>query len=114
VTHLRHLTTHPRSVACEPSGDFLKIKTKFALLLISGIILKMIANLLPFIQIALSVALIVLILLQRSDAGVGGAFGGGDGGSGHFERRGVEKKMFNTTIILAIFFIATSILALIL
>jgi len=73
--------------------------------------MNFIAGILPFIQIILSIALIALILLQRSDAGVGGTFGGGEGGSGHFGRRGVEKIFFNSTIIVAILFALSSFLA---
>jgi len=74
-----------------------------------------IAGLLPIVQIILSIALIALILLQRSDEGVGGAFGGGEGGgSGHFKRRGVEKILFQSTVVIAILFALSSFLALLL
>ena len=68
--------------------------------------------LLPYIQMVLSVLLVGGVLLQRSDAGLGGAFGGGDLGGTKFERRGFEKISFNTTIVIAILFIAASITAL--
>jgi len=73
--------------------------------------MNFIAGILPFIQIILSITLIALVLLQRSDAGVGGTFGGGDGGSGHFKRRGMEKIFFNGTVIVAILFALSSFLA---
>lgn len=60
-------------------------------------------NILPFIQIGLSVFLVGAILLQQSAAGIGGAFGGADGGGFH-TRRGFEKVLFNSTIVLAILF----------
>jgi protein translocase SecG subunit len=38
-----------------------------------------ITEVLPYVQIILSVLLVLGILLQQSEAGLGGAFGGGDG-----------------------------------
>lgn len=73
-----------------------------------------IADLLPLVQIILSVALIALILLQRSDAGVGGAFGDQGGNGSHFRRRGFEKTLFQSTIILAILFALSAFAALLL
>ena len=67
---------------------------------------------LPFIQIGLVVVLTVAILLQQSDAGVGGAFGGADSVSTWRTRRGFEKFLFTATIVLAILFIASAVLAL--
>jgi len=75
--------------------------------------MNFIDGLLPIIQIILSIALIILILLQKSDAGVGGSFGGSGGESGHNTRRGLEKKLFIGTIIVAITFAFSSFLALI-
>ncbi|MGM0482645.1 MAG: preprotein translocase subunit SecG [Patescibacteria group bacterium] len=64
---------------------------------------------LPYIQITLSVLLIVAILMQRSDAGLGGAFGGGDASSANFyTKRGAEKILFNATIVIAILFALSS------
>ncbi len=67
--------------------------------------MEILENLLPYIQIILSVLLIAFILLQRSDAGLGGAFGGGDNPSSNFyTKRGSEKVLFNATIFVAILF----------
>ncbi len=64
----------------------------------------MFASYLPYIQIVLSIILIGLILLQHSDATVGAAFGGDSlGGSSH-TRRGPEKIIFITTIVVAVLF----------
>lgn len=69
-------------------------------------------NAIPYIQIVLSVLLIVLILLQQSDAGAGSMFGG-DGGDGpQRTRRGAEQFIFISTIVVAVLFAATSVLAL--
>ena len=67
------------------------------------------AESIPYIQIVLSVLLIGGVLLQQTDAGLGGAFGGGDGfSSGHHTKRGAEKVIFIWTIVLAILFSFTS------
>lgn len=73
-----------------------------------------IVNLIPYIQIALSVLLIGGVLLQQSEAGLGGAFGGDSFSSGHHSKRGGEKVVFITTIILAFLFIGTSFTLLVL
>ncbi len=67
---------------------------------------------LPIIQIVLAVLLTVAILIQQSEAGAGGAFGGSDSVSTWRTRRGFEKFLFIGTIILAVLFIASAILAL--
>ena len=76
--------------------------------------MNFIAGILPFAQIILSITLIALILLQRSDAGVGGAFAGSEGSSGHFARRGMEKVLFNSTVVVALLFALSCFLAFIL
>jgi len=71
------------------------------------------SNILPYIQILLSILLMTIVLIQQSDAGLGSAFGGGDDMSGTHTKRGAEKILFNSTIILGILFVASSFLALI-
>ncbi|MCK4387065.1 MAG: preprotein translocase subunit SecG [Candidatus Pacebacteria bacterium] len=71
------------------------------------------SNILPYIQIVLAVFLTVSVLLQQSEGGLGGAFGGSDDFSGTHTRRGFEKILFNTTIVLGILFVAAAFLALI-
>lgn len=69
-------------------------------------------SMLPWVQIILSILLTISILLQKSDAGLGGAFGSGnDGGSTYHTRRGFEKFLFRLTIVLAILLVVSSILA---
>jgi protein translocase SecG subunit len=68
-----------------------------------------IAGIIPYVQILLSLLLIGGVLLQQSEAGLGGAFGGGDGfSSGHHTKRGAEKALFVATIIVAILFAGTA------
>lgn len=61
---------------------------------------------LPFIQIGLSVLLVISILMQRSGSSVGGAFGDASG-SIHYARRGPEKLFFILTIIWAVLLVAS-------
>lgn len=73
--------------------------------------MTIIANILPYAQIILSIILIVAILLQQSSAGVGGALGGGDGGGLYNTRRGFEKFLFTLTIVIGILFVISSFVA---
>ena len=59
-------------------------------------------------QIVLAVALTVLVTLQAKDAGLSQMFGGGDMGVMR-TRRGVEKTMFQATIVLGLVFILLAI-----
>ncbi|MFH0845810.1 MAG: preprotein translocase subunit SecG [Patescibacteria group bacterium] len=71
------------------------------------------SNILPYIQIALSILLMASILMQQNDADLGGAFGGANDFSGGHTRRGFEKTLFNSTLILAILFVISTFLVLI-
>lgn len=62
------------------------------------------ATVLPYVQIVLSVLLMVAILLQRTGASLGGAFGADNFSSGFHTRRGLEKTLFRATIVLAVLF----------
>ena len=61
-------------------------------------------------QIILSVALILAILLQVKGGGLGGIFGQAD--TVYRTKRGVEKTLFQLTIVLVVLFIILSIIAL--
>lgn len=71
--------------------------------------LQTILHILPYIQITLSVVLIILILLQPTDADAGGSFGGGAVSTWH-TRRGGERFVFLATIVVAILFVASVLL----
>jgi len=73
--------------------------------------MTVLANILPIIQIILAVILTTVVLLQQSGGGLGSAFGGG-GGSYH-TRRGFEKILFRTTIVVGILFVLSTLLALV-
>jgi preprotein translocase subunit SecG len=76
--------------------------------------MQFLALILPYIQIVLSAILVVVVLLQQSDASLGGAFGGGDDAGGvQHTRRGAEKVLFNTTIVVGILFAVSAFIALI-
>jgi preprotein translocase subunit SecG len=70
-------------------------------------------QILPYIQLVLSLLLIGGILLQHSEAGLGAGFGGSDSATHRHTRRGLEKILFNTTIIIAILFAVSALLPLI-
>jgi preprotein translocase subunit SecG len=63
------------------------------------------------IQIILSITVIVLILLQPRGAGLGSAFGGSSAGSVFKTRRGVERLIFNLTVVFVILFALVSLLS---
>lgn len=65
---------------------------------------------LPYVQIVLSVLLIIAILLQRTGASLGGAFGADNFSSGFHTRRGLEKTLFWATIILGILFALSALI----
>ena len=61
------------------------------------------------IQIILSITIVVLVLLQVKGGGLGSIFGG-DGGV-YRTRRGIEKRIYQFTIILAIVFFVLSLVS---
>ena len=66
-------------------------------------------NYLNLAQMLISIVLIVVVLLQTRGADIGSAFGGGGGGGSSFRtRRGLEKTLFQLTIVLAIMFLLIS------
>jgi preprotein translocase subunit SecG len=70
----------------------------------------------PALQIAaiiVSILLTILILLQVKGGSLGSLFGGDAGGGISRTRRGLEKTVYQITIIMAITFLAISILAVI-
>lgn len=76
--------------------------------------MKSIVSILPYIQIVLAVILVTAILLQRTGAQIGGAFGGSDNFSSAFHtRRGFEKQLFIVTIIVAVLFALSGLLSLV-
>ena len=62
------------------------------------------------IQIILSIALILVILLQVKGGGLGGIFGQAD--TVFRTKRGLERRLFQLTIILVVLFIIVAIVTL--
>jgi preprotein translocase subunit SecG len=61
-------------------------------------------------QIVLAVALILIVLFQVKGGGLGGIFGQAD--TVYRTKRGLEKTMFQLTIVLAVLFIIIAIISL--
>ncbi|MFA6094434.1 MAG: preprotein translocase subunit SecG [Candidatus Paceibacterota bacterium] len=72
-----------------------------------------ILNLLPYIQLVLSALLVVAVLIQTSEAGLGSSFGSDGSSAGFRTRRGFDKVIFIATIIIAILFAAASLVSII-
>lgn len=69
-------------------------------------------NILPIVQVVLSILLVAGVLMQRSEAGLGAVFGS-DSGSTRYQRRGAEKFLFYATIVVAILFAISAFLSLV-
>jgi protein translocase SecG subunit len=63
---------------------------------------------LDIIQIILSILLVASILLQHRGTGLGGAFGGES--NVYRSKRGLENFLYIATIVIAILFVASTIL----
>jgi len=65
---------------------------------------------LNIIQIIISIALVLAVLLQVKGGGLGGIFGQAD--TVYRTRRGLEKTLFQVTIVLILAFVIVSIVTL--
>jgi preprotein translocase subunit SecG len=74
--------------------------------------MTLIHALLPGFQVIVSILLVTAILLQQRGAGLGGAFGDSTQGT-FYTRRGAELFLFRASIVLAILFALSALLALI-
>ncbi len=61
-----------------------------------------------YLQIAVSVILIILIAIQQRGAALGAGFGGG--GEIYSTKRGAQKKIYYATIAAAIIFLVSGLL----
>ena len=59
------------------------------------------------IQIIVAILLMIAVLLQNRGGGLSGVFGGSGGGF-YMAKRGLEKKIFISTIVLSVIFFAVS------
>ena len=62
-----------------------------------------------FALLVTAIGLIAAILMQSRGSGLGATFGGGGGESFH-TRRGVEQRLYQFTIVLAVLFVVVSML----
>lgn len=69
-------------------------------------------NILNIIQIISAVLIVILVLLQQRGSGMGGAFGGG-GAEVYSVKRGAEKIIFNSSIVVSVVFLGLGIVRLI-
>lgn len=74
--------------------------------------MQFIGQILPYIQLVLSIVIIGAILLQTRGSSVGGAFGGDNTGTTFYTRRGAEKVLFQATIVLGVLFGLSAFVAL--
>lgn len=66
------------------------------------------SNILSIIQIIIAVFLMITILIQNKGVGLSATFGGE--GNVYRTKRGAERAIFITTIVLAVLFLATAML----
>ena len=59
-------------------------------------------------QLIMAILLILILLLQLRGGGLGSLFGGSDSSS-YRTRRGIEKTLFQITIIIAVLFVALAV-----
>lgn len=82
----------------------------FFLTVVYNPLIMSISQIISIGQIIISVLVVIAILLQQRGSGIGGAFGGG--GASYYTKRGLEKILFISTIILGILFVGSTIAAL--
>jgi len=71
-----------------------------------------IAGVLPYIQVVLSVLLVLFVVLQQTGASLGGAFGGDNFSAAYHTRRGTEKWLFWATIVTGVLFAVSAFVSL--
>lgn len=69
-------------------------------------------SILPYITIGSAVLMIIAILLQQRGASLGAGFGGSS--ELYTTRRGLDKNLFEVTIFLAVTFVASILVGLVL
>lgn len=72
----------------------------------------LLATALPWLQIIIAILLVAAILLQQNEASLGTAFGGSNAAGNYHTKRGAEKALFVSTIVLAVLFGLTGLIAL--
>ena len=75
--------------------------------------MESVLTILPYAQLILSILLVAAILLQQRGSSIGGAFGGDNFAATYHKRRGAELFLYRASIVLAILFVASTFLSLI-
>lgn len=76
-------------------------------------IVNIVPTVLPYVQIVLAVLLVASILLQQRGSSLGGAFGGDNFSATFNKRRGAELFIFKATVVLAVLFVLSALLTVI-
>ena len=71
----------------------------------------MVHKIFVILQPLIALLLIIVILLQQKGAGLGATFGGSS--NIYSTKRGIDKILFHTTIILAVLFFGTALVGII-
>jgi protein translocase SecG subunit len=75
--------------------------------------MEIVRTILPYAQIILSILLVAAILLQQRGSSIGGALGGDNFSATYHKRRGAELFLFRLSVVLAILFVASTFLSLV-
>lgn len=75
--------------------------------------MEIVRTILPYAQIILSILLVAAILLQQRGSSIGGALGGDNFSATYHKRRGAELFLFRLSVVLAILFVATIFISLV-
>lgn len=75
--------------------------------------MEIVRTILPYVQIILSILLVTAILLQQRGSSMGGALGGDNFSATFHKRRGAELFLFRLSVVLAILFVASTFLSLV-
>ncbi len=75
--------------------------------------MELIMNVLPFVQVAISVLLVAAVLLQQRGSSIGGAFGSDNFSATFHKRRGGELFLFRAAIVLSVLFVLSVLLTVI-
>jgi len=76
--------------------------------------MEIVRTILPYVQIVLSILLIAAILLQQRGSSMGGVMGGDNFSASYHKRRGAELFLFKLSVVLAILFVASALLSIVL
>lgn len=71
----------------------------------------MLKSILSIFQFILAILFVIAVLLQQRGSGLGAAFGGSS--NIYSTKRGVDKMLFNITIVLVVLFFLVSLLVLV-